>query len=88
VSSDLFTEFTALFFTFIMSWWLIFLMALPFGLRRPGEAGETVPTGTDRGAPLKAMIRTKALIVTPIAVVVTAAIYLSLALGVFAPFAP
>ena len=41
---------TALAIYFII-WWVVLFTVLPFGVRNPSEAGETVEPGNDPGAP-------------------------------------
>jgi len=38
---------------YIVLWWLIFFMTLPFGVKSPHEAGEVVEPGHSDGAPVK-----------------------------------
>lgn len=53
--------------TYVILWWLIFFMALPFGVKPPHEAGEATETGNDRGAPVRPHLWKKALATTLIA---------------------
>ncbi len=55
---------------FVLTWWLVFFAALPWGLRRNTAPEE----GHDAGAPLNPRLWTKVLVVTLIAAVLTAAI--------------
>jgi predicted secreted protein len=37
---------------FVVIWWLVFFMALPFGVRNVSETGEDQEAGHDQGAPV------------------------------------
>jgi predicted secreted protein len=52
---------------YVIIWWLVFFMTLPFGVRAAHEAGEEVQPGNDAGAPVKPMLGTKMAITTLIA---------------------
>ena len=56
---------------FILLWWWVFLMALPFGAKAP----ESVETGHATSAPERPMILRKALIATFIASSLFALVY-------------
>lgn len=56
---------------FVLSWWLIFFMALPFGVRRT----ETVDPGHDPGAPERTRLWTKVAVTTALAMVLTVLIH-------------
>ncbi|MGF1476917.1 MAG: DUF1467 family protein [Geminicoccaceae bacterium] len=56
---------------FVIVWWLIFFMTLPFGVRPP----EDREPGHDPGAPERPRIALKMLITTVIAAALTAAAY-------------
>ncbi len=56
---------------FVIVWWLVFLMALPFGVTVPEP--EDVGPGHDAGAPDKARLALKASIATAIAAALTGA---------------
>lgn len=56
---------------FIVIWWLVLFMVLPFGVRRT----ETPEAGHDPGAPAKPMLWRKAGVTTGIALVLFAAVY-------------
>ncbi len=60
----------ALVIVFVVVWWLIFFMALPFGAAPPDE----IEPGLATSAPAKPRLWLKAGITTGLAVVVTAAI--------------
>ena len=36
---------------YFVIWWVVLFTVLPFGVRNPSEAGETVEPGNDPGAP-------------------------------------
>lgn len=56
---------------FVLSWWLIFFMALPFGVRRT----EVVDPGHDPGAPERTRLWTKVAVTTALAMAVTVLIH-------------
>ena len=55
---------------FIIAWWLVLFMVLPFGVRTSEEAGEDAEPGTAESAPHKPLILRKMLITTLIAAVI------------------
>ena len=63
---------------FILLWWWVFLMSLPFGSRVPDKIGE----GHATSAPAKPMLWRKAMITTAIAAVLFVIIYLIIGSGV------
>jgi len=48
-------------------WWLVFFMALPFGVRTPEEAGETPEKGSAESAPVRPRLWLKAGVTTLVA---------------------
>ena len=56
---------------FVLSWWLIFFMTLPFGVRRT----EVVDPGHDPGAPERTRLWTKVAVTTALAMAVTVLIH-------------
>ncbi len=54
---------------FLILWWLVFFVTLPFGIRAPHEAGETVAEGHADGAPVRPRLWLKAGIATAITAV-------------------
>lgn len=56
---------------FVIIWWMVFFMALPFGNQPPEE----VETGHMDGAPAKPRLAKKALVTTGISLVLFAAYY-------------
>jgi predicted secreted protein len=60
---------------YFIIWWTVLFAVLPFGVRNAHEAGETVQTGNEAGAPVAHGLVRKALITTVIAAVIFAAIY-------------
>ena len=38
---------------YVILWWLLFFMALPFGVKPPHEAGQQAEAGHEAGAPLR-----------------------------------
>jgi len=65
---------------FIVLWWLVFFMALPFGVRGQWEDGQ-VGEGTEAGAPQTHGLGRKALVTTAIAFCFTAGIWLIVYFG-------
>ena len=59
------------FVVFVVIWWLVLFMVLPFGVRRV----ETPEDGHDHGAPVHPMLWRKAAATTAISVVLFAAVY-------------
>jgi len=66
---------------FIVLWWLIFFMALPFGVRGQWEGGE-VTEGTEAGAPIAHGLGKKALATTAISLVLLGVVWLLVHFGV------
>jgi len=60
---------------FVVVWWLVFFMTLPFGARSFHEAGENVETGNVESAPMKPRLWLKAGAATVIAAVLTIVVY-------------
>jgi len=60
---------------YVISWWLVFFMTLPIGVRPPHEAGEQVESGNEPGAPVAPKLWVKALAATIIAAVIWGIIY-------------
>ena len=60
---------------FVVVWWLVFFMTLPFGARSFHEAGENVETGNVESAPMKPRLWLKAGAATVIAAVITIGVY-------------
>jgi predicted secreted protein len=56
---------------FIVIWWLVLFMVLPFGVRRT----ETPEAGHDHGAPARPMLWRKVAVTTAITLVLFAAVY-------------
>ncbi len=67
---------------FIVIWWVIFFMSLPFGVRGQWEDGG-VADGTDAGAPQVHGLRKKALVTTGIAALLWAIVWLLIYFNVF-----
>ena len=55
---------------FVIAWWMVFLAALPIGVRSQIEEGET-EEGTEPGAPVHHMLPKKALWATIGAIIIT-----------------
>ncbi len=54
---------------FLVLWWLVFFVTLPFGVRSAYEAGETVGEGHADGAPVRPRLWLKAGVTTVITTV-------------------
>ncbi len=59
---------------YVMSWWMIWFMILPIGIRTQEEEGEVVP-GTPKSAPVNPRILKKMLATSIVAALVTGVIY-------------
>ena len=59
---------------FIVIWWMIFFMTLPFGVRGQWE-DDAVEEGTEPGAPVTTGLGKKALVTTGITVVLWALVW-------------
>lgn len=68
---------------YILLWWWVFLMTLPFGSRPPQD----IEAGHATSAPAKPMLWRKVMITTVLAAVLFAIVYAVIASGVFS-FAP
>lgn len=66
---------------FVVTWWLVLFMVLPFGVRGQWEEGE-VAEGTPSGAPIAANLPKKMLITTGISVALFALIWLAVEFNV------
>ena len=64
---------------FILLWWWVFLMSLPFGIKVPDEVG----SGHATSAPERPMLQRKVTISTVIASVLFAIVYLIIDTGFF-----
>lgn len=53
--------------TFIVVWWIVLFMVLPFGIKSQIESDANIVKGTDIGSPKKPNLKTKFLITTLIA---------------------
>lgn len=56
---------------FVVIWWIVFFMVLPFG----NQAVENPETGHERGAPAKPRLGLKACITTVLAIIFTIVFY-------------
>ena len=41
---------------YVITWWLVFFMALPIGVKPPHEVGQEVQPGNEAGAPVQPYI--------------------------------
>lgn len=55
---------------FVISWWMVFFMVLPVGVKTPEEAGEDREPGAPESAPHNPRILRKMLITTAVAAVI------------------
>ncbi len=60
---------------FLILWWLVFFVTLPFGVRAPHEAGEAVGAGHADGAPVRPRLWLKAGVTTVITGLLWAAVW-------------
>lgn len=60
---------------YLILWWLVFFVTLPFGIRSPHEAGETVGEGHADGAPVRPRLWLKAGIATVITAILWGIVY-------------
>ncbi len=58
---------SSLIIVFSMTWWMIFFMSLPIGVKKPTKVEE----GCDPGAPEKSNILLKMIISTILAIIIT-----------------
>ena len=63
--------------TFIISWWMVFFMVLPWGVRRQDDP----EPGHEAGAPENPRLWLKVAVTTGIAVVITALAWVAVDLG-------
>lgn len=59
---------------YVMTWWLVFFMALPIGVKPPHEEGSEAEAGHEAGAPVRPHLLKKVLAATVIAGFITGAI--------------
>ena len=55
---------------YLVCWWLVLFMVLPWGVKVHNETGEEYESGIDLGSPVKATIGRKMLITTAITTVI------------------
>ena len=60
---------------FLVCWWLVFFMVLPWGIKGHHEMDEDFEAGIEPGAPIKANIGKKMLITTGITIIVWASFW-------------
>ena len=60
---------------FLVCWWLVFFMVLPWGIKGHHETDEDFEAGIEPGAPIKANIGKKMLITTGITIIVWASFW-------------
>jgi predicted secreted protein len=68
---------------FIICWWLCFFCLLPVGVKNLDEAGEAPSFGQERAAPARADLKKKAVWAAGLAVVLTAVIWVLVAIDAF-----
>ena len=69
---------------YFIIWWAVLFAVLPIGIRSAHEAGESVESGHDAGAPSNPRLGIKALITTGIATVIFAAFFWAKTSGLLA----
>ncbi len=60
---------------YVITWWLVFFLALPIGVRPPHEVGQEVQPGNEPGAPVQPYIWIKVGATTAIAAVLWVGAY-------------
>lgn len=65
---------------FVLLWWLVLFLVLPWGVRTQDEVGENVP-GSAGSAPERPLLWRKMAITTALAAALWGAVYLALASG-------
>jgi len=60
---------------YFVIWWACLFMVLPWGVRNPHEADETVEQGHEPGAPVNPMMWRKLLVTTILATALFAMVY-------------
>jgi len=80
-----------MFVLFLVIWWIMLFMVLPFGVRSQHEDDDVVP-GSEPGAPQKSLIKKKLLITTGLAVIGFGIVYCMIVFDLFniaeMPFIP
>jgi predicted secreted protein len=66
---------------YFVIWWIVLFAILPWGVKNPHEAGETILDGNEPGAPVKHQMGKKAFITTVVSAIVFAIIYLAIRYG-------
>ncbi len=67
---------------YIITWWLVFFVVLPIGIRSHEEAGIDRPSGTPTGVPYRPRLWTKVLITSGVTALLLALAYFVVSLGV------
>lgn len=68
---------------YVVIWWIVFFMALPFGVRTAAEAGESAAPGLADSAPVRPRLWLKAAVTSVVAGVVWGLFYVALQHGFF-----
>jgi len=80
-----------MFVLYLVIWWIMLFMVLPFGVKGQHEDDDVVP-GSEPGAPQKSLIKKKLLITTGLAVIGFAIVYCMIVFDLFniadLPFIP
>lgn len=66
---------------YFIIWWVVLFAVLPWGVKNAHEAGETVETGNEPGAPVNPQLIIKALVTTGVSAVIFAIVYVAIASG-------
>lgn len=64
------------FVVYVVIWWLVFFLTLPWGAQSPHETGEPVEPGNAPSAPIKPRLALKAVVTTAVAAVLWGIAYL------------
>ncbi len=67
---------------FLVIWWVVLFMVLPFGMQSHAEAGLEVKDGGDPGAPVMPNLRKKVITTTIIAVAVWFVFFIAYGLNI------
>jgi len=70
------------FVVYVILWWIVFFMCLPFGVRPPHEVGQIAEPGHATSAPVRPRIWTKAAITTVIAALLWGVAYWVITSGI------
>ena len=66
---------------YFIIWWVVLFAVLPWGVQSAHEAGETVESGNEPGAPINPRLVLKAIVTTLISAVIFAIVHTVIASG-------